>query len=94
MIATMIKFSFAVYHANYEEFLNDIQEIGTVHIKGQKNESYVEALADLQKDFGDISNSLEEMKKLNIPEGTDESKNNWKELLDEFQNLSILECHS
>jgi len=53
MIAPMVRFSFAVYHANYEEFLDDIQEIGTVHIKGQKNENYVEKLTDLQKDFGD-----------------------------------------
>ena len=88
MIAPMVRFSFAVYHANYEEFLDDIQEIGTVHIKGQKNENYVEKLTDLQKDFGDISNSLGEMKKLNVPAGVVESTKNWKELIEVFQNLS------
>jgi len=89
MIAQMVKFSFAVYHANYEEFLDDIQEIGTVHIKGQKNENYVEELTDQQKDFKDISNSLEEMKKLNVPAGVVESTKGWKKLIEEFQNISI-----
>ena len=89
MIAPMVKFSFAVYHVNYEEFLDDIQEIGTVHIKGQKNKDYVKKLTDMQKEFGDISNSFEEMKKLNVPAGIVESTKGWKELLEEFQNLSI-----
>ena len=86
MIAPMVKFSFAVYHVNYEEFLDDIQEIGTVHIKGQKNKDYVEELTDMQKDFKDISNSSEEMKKLNIPDGMVESTKGWKELTEKFQN--------
>ncbi|MBL7111248.1 MAG: hypothetical protein ISS19_04835 [Bacteroidales bacterium] len=85
----MVKFSFAVYHANYEKFLDDIQEIGTVHIKGQKKENFVEEFTDLQKDFKDISNSLEEMKKLNVPAGLVESTKGWKELIEEFQDLSI-----
>lgn len=89
MIAPMVKFSFAVYHANYEKFLDDIQEIGTVHIKGQKKENFVEEFTDLQKDFKDISNSLEEMKKLNVPAGLVESTKGWKELIEEFQDLSI-----
>lgn len=89
MIAPMVQFSFAVFHVNYEEFLDDIQEIGTVHIKGQKNKGYVEELTDLQKDFGDISNSYEEMKKLNIPAGKVESTKGWKELTGGFQDLSI-----
>ena len=89
MIAPMVKFSFAVYHANYEKFLDDIQEIGTVHIKGQKKENFVEEFTDLQKDFKDISNSLEEMKKLNVPAGLIESTKDWKELIEEFQDLSI-----
>jgi len=89
MIAPMVKFSFAVFHANYENFLDDIQEIGTVHIKGQKNKNYVEELTDMQKDFKDISNSLEEIKKLNIPAGMVESTKSWKELIEKFQNLSI-----
>ncbi len=89
MIAPMVKFSFAVFHANYENFLDDIQEIGTVHIKGQKNKNYVEELTDMQKDFKDISNSLEEMKKLNVPAGMVDSTKDWKELTEEFQNLSI-----
>ena len=89
MIAPMVRFSFAVYHVNYEEFLDDIQEIGTVHIKGQKNKDYVEELTDLQKDFKTLSNSIEEMKKQNIPEGMVESTKVWKELIEEFQNLSI-----
>jgi len=79
MIAPMVKFSFAVFHANYENFLDDIQKIGTVHIKGQKNENHVEELTDIQKDFKDISNSLEEMKKLNVPAGMVESTKGWKE---------------
>lgn len=89
MIAPMVKFSFAVFHADYEDFLDDIQEIGTVHIKGQKSENYIEELTVLQKDFKDISSSLEEMKKLDVPAGTVESTKGWKELIQEFQNLSI-----
>jgi len=89
MIATMIKFSFAVYHANYEAFLDDIQEIGTVHIKGQKKENFVEEFTDLQKDFRDISNSLKEMKNLNILASNVESTKGWKELIVKFQDLSI-----
>jgi len=89
MIAQMVKFSFAVFHANYEDFLDDIQEIGTVHIKGQKKENFVEELTDLQRDFSDISNSLKEMKKLNAPAGMVDSIKDWKELTGEFQDLSI-----
>ena len=89
MIAPMVKFSFAVFHATYEEFLDDIQEIGTVHIIGRKKENFVEEFTDLQKDFKDISNSLNEMKKLNVPAGMVESTKGWKELIEEFQNLSI-----
>ncbi|HEC43200.1 MAG TPA: hypothetical protein ENI20_10265, partial [Bacteroides sp.] len=88
MIATMVKFSFAVFHANYEDFLDDIQEIGTVHIKGQKKEKFVEEFTGLQKDFSNISNSLKEMKKLNAPADTVESTKDWKELIGEFQDHS------
>jgi len=89
MIAPMIKFSFAVYHANYEEFLDDIQEIGTVHIKGQNKENTVEEFTSLQKDFKDISDSLEKMKKLDVSAVKVESTKGWKELIGEFQNLTI-----
>ena len=89
MIVPMVKFSFAVFHATYEEFLDDIQEIGTVHIKGQKQENFVEEFTDMQKDFKDISSSLKEMKKLNVPAGMVKSTKSWKELIEEFQNLSI-----
>lgn len=89
MITPMVKFSFAVFHANYEDFLDDIQEIGTVHIKEQENENHVEELTGLQKDFQGVSILLEEMKKLNIPEGTVESNKNRMELIQEFQDLSI-----
>ncbi len=94
MIAPMVKFSFAVFHANYEEFLHDIQEIGTVHIQGQKQENIIEELTGLQKDFQDISDSLKEMKKLSLTDETVETAEtvetveNWKELAEEFQSLS------
>ena len=89
MIAPMIKFSFAVFHANYEEFLDDIQEIGTVHIKGQKKENLIEEFTDLQKDFQGISKLLKEMTKLNIPENTVKSAKGWMDLIQEFQDLSV-----
>jgi V/A-type H+/Na+-transporting ATPase subunit I len=89
MIASMVKFSFAVFHTNYEDFLDDIQEIGTVHIKAQKKENFVEEFAGLKREFSDISNSLKEMKKLNAPAGIVESTKDSKELIGEFQNLSI-----
>jgi len=89
MIAPMVKFSFAVFHANYNGFLDDIQEIGTVHIKWQKNENYVKEITGMQKDFQGISILLKEMKKLNIPENTVESNKNWLELMQVFQDISI-----
>jgi len=89
MIAPMIKFSFAVYHANYEKFLDDIQEIGTVHIIGRKKENFVEEFTDIQKDFKNISDLLNRMKKLDVPAGMVESTKGWKELMEEFENLSV-----
>jgi len=89
MIAPMVKFSFAVFHANYNDFLDDIQEIGTVHVKVQKNENSVKEITGMQKDLQGISILLEEMKKLNIPEGIVESNKNWMELTQVFQDLSI-----
>ena len=91
MIAPMVKFSFAVFHANYEEFLNDIQEIGTVHIQGQKQENIVEELTGLQKDFQDISDSLKEMKKLTLPADVVKSSKDWKKIIEEYRSLSA-EC--
>jgi hypothetical protein len=42
MIVPMFKYAFLVYHRDYLHFLNELQQVGVLHIMPQSTEEYVE----------------------------------------------------
>ncbi|VAW17646.1 V-type ATP synthase subunit I, partial [hydrothermal vent metagenome] len=88
MISKMIKFSFLVFHSNYEKFLSDIQEIGTVHIKTQQEGALNDEIAALLDDYNKIKNTLKELNARDL-KGTPVKKDlKWREVVEKFEKLN------
>ncbi|NOY96986.1 MAG: V-type ATP synthase subunit I [Chlorobi bacterium] len=84
----MIKFSFLVFHSNYEKFLNDIQEIGTVHIKTQQEGDLNDEIAALLDDYNKIKNTLKELNARDLKGSPVKKDLKWREVVDRFEELN------
>lgn len=62
MIVRMIKYTFAVHHAFYQQFLNDLQELEVVHIDRSREQKVAGEAADLANEAGQIHQVLEQLK--------------------------------
>ncbi len=88
MIVPMKKYSFLVYHREYEKFLTDLQGLGVVHIieKGTgdiENEELRERYAEINE----IANAIKFLEKRSIEDETTPGKANAKEILAELKNV-------
>ncbi len=93
MISKMIKFNFLIFHSNYEKFLTDIQEIGTVHIKPQNLEANNTGLPVLLSDYSRIEATLKELSGRLAGEVETGGNLNWEEVVDKVDrtNLKLIE---
>ncbi|MEL7585245.1 MAG: V-type ATPase 116kDa subunit family protein [Prolixibacteraceae bacterium] len=62
MIVPMIKYTFAVHHSFYRQFLNDLQELEVVHIDRGRERKLVGEAAELAGEAGQIGHVLEQLK--------------------------------
>lgn len=93
MIVPMIKYSFLVYHKQYEEFLNEIRNIGVVHIieKPFEETQTLKANKSLLNEYSSTISALKKrLKAKNIdPESlvnTENTEVDGLTLLEEFKN--------
>lgn len=61
MIVPMFKYSFLVYHADYDQFLDHLKEIGVAHIVEHQNEPTTE-MQDLYRKISDLSKTMKTLK--------------------------------
>lgn len=62
MIVRMIKYTFAVHHRFYRQFLDDLQEIEVVHIERSKDQKVAGEAAELTSEVVRINQLLEQFK--------------------------------
>ena len=69
MIVPMFKYSFLVYHADYEQFLDHLKEIGVAHIVEHQDEPTTE-MQDLYRKISDLSKTIKtlERRRKQIPD--------------------------
>jgi V/A-type H+-transporting ATPase subunit I len=72
MIVPMFKYSFLVYHADYDQFLKHLKEIGVAHIVEHQNEPTTE-MQDLYRKISDLSKTLKtlERRRKQIPDSAE-----------------------
>ncbi|MGL4519448.1 MAG: V-type ATP synthase subunit I [Phocaeicola sp.] len=61
MITKMKKLSFLVYHKEYEQFLNEVRELGVVHIAEKQRAELDDALLELKQKNNLYKDQLDEM---------------------------------
>lgn len=84
MISPMINFTFLVFYAQYEKFLDDIQGMGTVHIKAREVTGFQKRLPALEEDYKAISNVLNELLKRKAEVAHSKSNLPWQKILEEY----------
>lgn len=84
MISPMVKYTFLVFHAQYEKFLEDIQGMGTVHVKTRPTESLQKGLPALEDDYKAISGAMNDLKKRPIKALDSKSGHSWEQILEEY----------
>ncbi len=98
MIIPMYKYSFLVYHENYNDFLADLKELGVVHIIEKKDEP----TEKMQEEFRQV-NEIEKLirflekrdtqnvsAKIDIPESGEDLVNEIKEVQSKLEQLHQL----
>ena len=60
MIVSMQKYSFLVYHANYQSFLKELKKIGVVHIEEKVKEPTLE-MQDLFRQLNEVERSIRKL---------------------------------
>ena len=89
MITAMKKYSFLIYHKEYTEFLNGLQNLGVLHvIEKQSGEPEDENLRDQYQQVNQLNNAIKLLTRRNIPptEG-DSKKNDGMVILNEILNI-------
>ena len=61
MIVPMFKYSYLVFHTEFQEFLNHLKELGVVHIVEHQREPSVE-MQELYRHISDLSKTIKELK--------------------------------
>jgi len=88
MIVPMIKYSFAVYHPFYRQFLDDLQELEVVHIDHSREKKIEGEAAELTNEAGQIGQLLEQLKIYRHDEPKEEpSSLSVKEILSQATSL-------
>jgi len=60
MIVPMYKYAFLVYHGGYAEFLNDLRNLGVVHIDKKISEPTAE-MQELMRRISDVKQSVKKL---------------------------------
>lgn len=88
MIVPMKKYSFLVYHREYDQFLNDLQDLGLVHvIEKESGEIENEELRAQHTQISELTDAINFLSKRNIPESTDLSDKDVSAVIDELKNV-------
>lgn len=101
MIIPMHKFSFLVFHQDYEDFLKNVRDIGVVHLIEKQDEvsDEVRDQYDLIKDIQQVVKQLDKRevksgqpaKDVNGKQAFEEVKDLFARLEDKFQQLTLLQ---
>jgi V/A-type H+/Na+-transporting ATPase subunit I len=87
MIVPMLKYSFLVYHKEYESFLNELRDLGVVHIQ-EKQKDVSDDIRDKYDLIRQINAAVRELQKREIPQ-----ENNYKidgqQAFEDVQNLIL-----
>ena len=86
MISPMVHFTFAVFYAQYEKFLEDIQEMGIVHVKEREVGPFQKELSELQDDYYAVSTVLKDMLKRKVQIRVSKSTLSWEKILEEYNS--------
>ncbi|MBS4013710.1 MAG: ATPase [Bacteroidetes bacterium] len=65
MIVPMLKYSFLVYHKEYESFLNDLRDLGVVHVS-EKQKDVSDEIRDKYDQIRQINSIIKELQKREI----------------------------
>lgn len=88
MIVPMKKYSFLVYHREYEEFLKQIQGLGVVHvIEKESGDIENEELNEQYVLLKDISNAIKFLEKRDVEKAESPDKKDGRKVLNELKNV-------
>ncbi len=93
MIAPMMKYTFVIFHSHYKKFLEDVQNLGTLHVKEAEGKSDSEIEKSVRNDISDIEESLTYLAEVETEEVTDTAKGDWKKLVARIKELRTQEDH-
>lgn len=91
MIAPMMKYTFVIFHSHYKKFLEDVQNLGTLHVKEAEGKSDSEIEKSVRNDISDIEESLAYLAEVETDEVTEATKSDWKELVARIKDLKTQE---
>lgn len=88
MIVPMKKYSFLVYHREYEEFLQQIQELGVVHvIEKESGDIENEELNEQYSKIKEISNAIKFLEKRDVERSNESNERNAEKVLSDLHNI-------
>ena len=86
MISPMIHFTFAVFYAQYEKFLDDIQGLGIVHVKKQGTGQLEKEYSEIQENYDSVARVLHELKKRDVEKSN--PKYSWEEIVEKYDSCT------
>jgi V/A-type H+/Na+-transporting ATPase subunit I len=87
MIVPMLKYSFLVYHKEYESFLNELRDLGVVHIQ-EKQKDVSDEIRDKYDLIRQINTVVKELQKREIPPVSN-NKIDGQQAFEDVQNLLL-----
>ncbi|MCT4636785.1 MAG: hypothetical protein N4A72_03660 [Bacteroidales bacterium] len=87
----MMKYTFVIFHSHYKKFLEDVQNLGTLHVKEAEGKSDSEIEKSVRNDISDIEESLAYLAEVETDEVTEATKSDWKELVARIKDLKTQE---
>jgi V/A-type H+/Na+-transporting ATPase subunit I len=88
MIVPMKKYSFLVYHREYEQFLKQIQDLGVVHvIEKESGDIENEELNEQYAKIKEISNSIKFLEKRDVEPSENSEERDAAKVLSDLQNI-------
>ncbi len=88
MIVPMKKYSFLVYHREYEQFLQQIQDLGVVHvIEKESGDIENEELSEQYAKIKEISNSIKFLEKRDVELSKNSEERDAAKVLSDLQNI-------
>ncbi len=86
MITPMKKYSFLVYHQEYEEFLEKIKDVGVLHII-EKEPEVPEELREQYQEIDSVEKSIKFLRRREVEPGNPKPKKEGGELFEEIKSL-------